>query len=326
MSLKRKIDMDEILTSRSVEFIVGPKGTMYTVHSSSLTALSQPLKEIVGLSRRRKGDETVDWTHVEQSTFINLMEYAYSRDYTIADPSKKKTWGKNSAEFRESGSFLFSFDSDDGESLSDDEAFVPAQPITTADAEDKPETITNEAEKADSLYSWILEVSKSPNSRQHWSAQYRFCLENFTIDTTVKAPTDAWLKSNQLQHDSGYQTVLKTHLNLYFLADVHEITERKELCLDRIRLTLLHAPKTDEVASSLLDAIDVVYANTDIGNPLRSLLVKYCATDMEWMMGGGGVAKITPVIRDVPSFAADLLLEIPHAYWKEVGDGGGAPL
>ncbi|KAK6221818.1 hypothetical protein QIS74_04690 [Colletotrichum tabaci] len=329
MSLKRKRDMDEILKSRSVNFVVGPKRTMYTVHSASLTALSQPLKELIVPNRRRIGYGTVVWLHVEPSTFINLMEYAYSRDYTIADLPKKKNSGKNSAESRESGSVKYETDSDDDKSSSEDEAYLPARPITTASAGKKPDTGTDGAEKADSLYSWILEVSKSPNSPQHWCAQYKFCLENFPIDTTVNGPTDAWLKGNQLQHDSGYQAVLKTHLNLYFLADEHEITELKDLCLERIRLTLLHAPGTSEVASSVLDAIHVVYANTDIGNPLRSLLVKYCATDMEWMMGGGGgggVVQITPVIRGVPGFAADLLLEIPHAYWKEVGDGGAAGL
>ncbi|TKW56129.1 hypothetical protein CTA1_3000 [Colletotrichum tanaceti] len=127
---------------------------------------------------------------VEPATFVNLMEYAYSRDYTIADPSKKKSSSKDKA-------------------------------------------CTYEAEKAGSLYSWILEVSKSPQGQRYRWAQYKFCLENFPIDTTINAPTEAWLKINQLQHDSGYQTVLKTHLNLYFVADQYEITELKDLCLER---------------------------------------------------------------------------------------------
>ncbi|TKW56136.1 hypothetical protein CTA1_2999 [Colletotrichum tanaceti] len=83
---------------------------------------------------------------------------------------------------------------------------------------------------------------------------------------------------------------------------------------------------TNEVASAVLDAIHVVYVKTAIGNPLRSLLVKYCATDMKWMMGGGGVEKIASVIRGVPGFAADLLLEIPQGYWKQIGDGRAADL
>ncbi|KAJ0159552.1 hypothetical protein CTA2_9489 [Colletotrichum tanaceti] len=155
---------------------------------------------------------------VEPATFVNLMEYAYSRDYTIADPSKKKSSSK-------------------------DKACLSSRPITTASAGKKPDTGTYEAEKAGSLYSWILEVSKSPQGQRYRWAQYKFCLENFPIDTTINAPTEAWLKINQLQHDSGYQTVLKTHLNLYFVADQYEITELKDLCLERTRLTLLHVSR-----------------------------------------------------------------------------------
>ncbi|KAK2041402.1 hypothetical protein LZ31DRAFT_568035 [Colletotrichum somersetense] len=111
----------------------------------------------------------------------------------------------------------------------------------------------------------------------------------------------AWLKDTQQQHRTSYENVFMTHARLYIVANKFHIIELRNLCLLRTRLSLLHAPSTSEVAAAVFQIARVAYDKTNANDPLRDLLIK-----------------------SVPGFAADLLLEIPQAFWVEIRHGGKA--
>ncbi|KAK1978547.1 hypothetical protein LZ30DRAFT_800121 [Colletotrichum cereale] len=297
MSLGRKRNMEDILMSRTIKFIIGQEEAEYTAHSSSLTVLSQSLQSIIDHGYPHEMEETVIWKDVEPSTFVNLMEHAYPGDYNIPELSKRPTWSRVARKV-------------------DRKTHIhPIVAVTT-----RGEKSTDEIEEPSSLYRWMLRVSGKRSRRQESSAQYKFCQQHFSLETAASQTavnesspaSEAWLKDIRRQHRTGYKIVFETHANLYMIASKFGITELRGLCIHRIRLSLLHAPSTNEVAAAVLHTTRVVYDKTNLGDPLRSLLVKFCITDMEWMMREEGGGRIAPLLRSVPGFAADLLLEIPH--------------
>ncbi|KAK1585594.1 uncharacterized protein LY79DRAFT_635028 [Colletotrichum navitas] len=269
MSLKRKSNMEDILKSGSIKFIIGSEKTEFTVHSMSIATLSQALHSLVSTGRPGVVVKSVTWSNVETSTFVNLMEYAYSKDYSTPELTK-----------------------------------------------------TDEAVEAISLHTWMLGISQEDESPQKSSAQYRFCQQHFSPNTTASDgaitessfATEAWLKDIQQQHLTGYETVFRTHTNLYILADRWRIADLNDLCLRKIRLTLIHAPRTKELFIALFLTIPTVYNNTFDNDPLRSLLVRYCISSMACIMGQEGDNRMAPLLRRLPHFAADLLLKMPHDY------------
>ncbi|KAK2004398.1 hypothetical protein LX36DRAFT_740343 [Colletotrichum falcatum] len=365
MSLPNKRNLD-FLESRPIKFIIGQEEARYTVDSSSLTALSRSLQSIINHGQSDETEDIVIWRDIKPSTFINLMEYAYSGDYNIPRLSKEgnveqtivevgnSSGGSGREPFhwsvKDFGPTALSDTDDDSSDSSDssdspDSAFVPCRrsnrllpKATEGTLSSATEAVPLRKKSIDkiqepiSLRRWMLQISEKKKSRQKSSAQYKFCQKQFspeatTIQTTIKESSydsEAWLKDIQQQHNNGYTSkrAFLAHANLYIVASKFGITDLRDICLHRILLSLLHAPSTGEVAAAVFHTIRVVYDRTNLGDPLRLLLVKFCITDMEWMMRQEGDEGIVPLLRSVPGFAADLLLEIPHDYWVEIRDGG----
>ncbi|KAK2024490.1 hypothetical protein LX32DRAFT_656183 [Colletotrichum zoysiae] len=315
MSRRRNKKLESILKSRPVNFIIVKRKK----------TLSTSLQSIIGQGHLGEMEEVVVWEDIESSTFINLMEFAYSGDYSIPRLSKSGQNQEDTSQFSESDS-----DSTESDSNSTDGAL--SLYLRSHGVNIRRKKTTDETQEPSSLHRWMLQVSKEKNSRQKSSAQYEYCQKNFspntaTFRTAVNEPNgapEAWLKDIQQQHRTGYEKVFMTHARLYIVASKFHIIELGNLCLLRIRLSLLHAPSTSEVAAAVFQITRVAYDKTNDNDPLRDLLIKFFITDLEWMMreeGGGGIA---PLLRSVPGFAADLLLEIPQDFWVEIRDGGKA--
>ncbi|KAK1972430.1 hypothetical protein LY78DRAFT_733810 [Colletotrichum sublineola] len=316
MSLKRKRTMEDILKSRAIKFIIGSEKAEFTVHSSCIVALSQTLHPLATSSGSGETEKIVTWGDVETSTFVNLMEYAYSGDYNVPQLTKKGNTRQAAAQGTAAGPGMVKKEPES------EHASSPAR-VNTGQQQKN----TDEDEETISLHAWMLDVSENGASSEKSSAQYKFCLQHFSPDTTASDgvinessfATEAWLKDMQQQDCTGYQAVFDAHMGLYILADKYGITDLKDLCLRRIRLTLIYATGTDAMADAFFHTIRIVYGKTPPGDSLRSLLVKYFITDMEWMMREeNGIASL---LRSVPDFAADLLLEIPYDYWVEIKNG-----
>ncbi|KAK1447135.1 hypothetical protein CMEL01_08974 [Colletotrichum melonis] len=340
MSLKRKRDMNQIFRSRTITFIIGKDRTEYTGHESAFLAMSQSFKDFIrrkirtsfklaSINQVGSVSYCVDWEDIEPASFVNLMEYAYSGDYTVPALSKSKTEDTfNTVKGGHSSHDTPGTKCDDG----DVNANIPASirpstakrlvplrlgmgPTRTRRNAPQPEI--------SSLYTWIRNVSQDPQCQQHTSAQYKFCEEHFPIPfEATESTTEDWLEDIKLQHQTGYKEVFLAHAKLYLTADQFEIIELKRLCLHKLRQSLLHAPGTDEMLRATTDTIRHIYSNTTSrDDDLRKLLLQFCLTDMEWMMRD---KDLEPVLESVPGFAIDLFREIPHDYWREIRDGGAA--
>ncbi|GKT93398.1 hypothetical protein Ct61P_11248 [Colletotrichum tofieldiae] len=337
MSQKRKRDMDEILKSKQIKFVVGPEEEEYTVHLSSLAALSTQLKSILyGLDG---GEKKIVWKNVQPATFVNLMEYAYSRHYTV--PTLFKPTEEEQVGNKHTNAVKTENDSSSRSSSSErDSDWLPSKRrnrfVSTGRALQGTKSSTSnldrsvpEPEEHESLASWMVTVSQNQESRQHTSAQYKFCLEHFPLDveneelSASATSTRDWLADIMQQNRTGIKEVFLAHANLWLLADQYGIAELKDLCLYRLQQSLLHSPGSDEMLHAVLETIRVVYSSPwgSSGSALRTLLCHFCLTDMEWMMRHKDLGTL---LKSVPGLSTDLFLEVPQDYWRELRDGGSA--
>ncbi|KZL79372.1 hypothetical protein CI238_01320 [Colletotrichum incanum] len=302
MSLKRKRDMDEILKSRQTKFVVGPEKEDYT---SLLNGL-------------KGGEGKIVWKNAQPATFVNLMEYAYSRDYTV--PTLSKADGEEQAGNKRTNVAEPDHGSCDKSSSSDSDSdwSLPKRkvrfPSKLASQETKSSTwdfdqSVPKPEEHKSLASWMVE---------HFPRHVKD--EESSATTTL---TKDWLADTMQQNCTNIKEILLAHANLWLLADQYGITELKDLCLYRLQQSLLQSPGSNDMLRAVLETIRVVYSEPSgrPGNSLRTLLLHFCLTDMEWMTRNKDLGTL---LKEVPGISTDLILHIPHDYWREIRDGGSA--
>ncbi|KXH55662.1 hypothetical protein CSAL01_09420 [Colletotrichum salicis] len=280
----------------------------------------------------RDSSSLMFWPEIEPATFVNLMEYAYSLNYTVPALSTCKQNGTFNAIKEENGSDdtpISASDDGEGNVNAPGNTTHPSPPGAGSSAPLRlgvgaASTRQNTQQpEIPSLYRWIRSRSEDSQSQQHTSAQYKFCAEHFPITSgATEATTEGWLEDVKQQHRTGYKQVFLARAKLYFVAKQFKIVEFKRLCLHKFRQSLLHAPGTGEMLKATIDTIRYVYSNTTPrDDDLRKLLLQFCLTDMEWMMSEKDLER---VLETVPGFAIDLFREIPLDYWRKLSDGGPA--
>ncbi|KAK1658187.1 hypothetical protein BDP55DRAFT_734298 [Colletotrichum godetiae] len=79
----------EITKSRIIKFIVGKNKAEHNVHRAVISRLSKPLRALVTNGMRESVEVVVVWADVDSDAFALLMEFAYSKDFTITDEKKE---------------------------------------------------------------------------------------------------------------------------------------------------------------------------------------------------------------------------------------------
>ena len=65
-----------------VRFLVGPEQIEKCVHADVISGLSAPLDRLINGPMKEGREKEVIWDDIEESTFIQLFDFAYTRDYT----------------------------------------------------------------------------------------------------------------------------------------------------------------------------------------------------------------------------------------------------
>lgn len=80
-----------VLKSQLIRFIVGSEKKQFTIHSAVLTKLSTERDSMAimqTLENKGEGNTSITLEDVDVDTFIRFSEFAYTGDYTTADPEK----------------------------------------------------------------------------------------------------------------------------------------------------------------------------------------------------------------------------------------------
>ena len=75
-----------IISSTPFKFLIGPDSKLFTVHAALVAYHSKPLGVLTNgpMSEAKEGCAFLE--DVEESTFVRFSQYAYTGDYTAADP------------------------------------------------------------------------------------------------------------------------------------------------------------------------------------------------------------------------------------------------
>ncbi|OHE97334.1 hypothetical protein CORC01_07389 [Colletotrichum orchidophilum] len=300
---KRFEDMDVILQSRSIKFIVGPEKKEYTVYESSFSALSPPLRALLTGGFQESNEGKVIWDDTDPVTFVLLVQYAYGGDYSLPEPPAAV------------------------EKVAIDEK-------TDGKAEEMTKKKTpGGSSRLEALFPTSMGMDNQTPTRQHRGSQHLLAYgkplfppshkaESIDIETWFAEPNHP-KRARVGEFETTYwsfrhlRSICQKHAALYFLADKYIIEDLKHLFLDKIRHFLLHCRRTPNLRNAVMALVKLAYAETVPGDGLRSLLVRHCLSDMAWF----DTSKFKDLVRCTPEFGVDLFCEIPRSHWRESRKG-----
>ncbi|KAI8195175.1 hypothetical protein K4K49_008663 [Colletotrichum sp. SAR 10_70] len=282
MSLRSQRTMEDIFQSRQITFVIGKEQKEYSIHESAFSLLPRPLETLLTGGMQESQNAKVIWGEVENDVFFALVDFAYHGSYL--PPSLYKVIPEKPSR-----------DSSTSEGVSNDKSQYG---------------VKNEAynQRYKSIFSWMS------NSNRDLSPKYKLCDEWFTegLGAWEKASFSPWAMEMEMTNCTGYTDVFMLHARLYVLADTYAIEKLRELCLRRIRISLLNVTPNAELLETLHDLIIYTFENTTASDGLRGLLVHFCIVQVNWIKRNGFLERMR---EELPEFLADLAVEVPFQYW-----------
>ncbi|KAF9874742.1 hypothetical protein CkaCkLH20_07879 [Colletotrichum karsti] len=282
MSLKRKGTMEDIFQSRSIKFFVGTEGKEFSVHEASLGAVSGPLKALLSGGMKESLEGIVVWDDTESSTFLGLVEFAYTGDYSVPDL-------RQTDEPRPKHVTMASF--------------------SKKDQQDDPGV---------HFPSMLSEMNSDRSAGAYVTitdTRLKFCEKHFDEGRENPHENLPFARDMEKNDRTGYHGVFMHHAKLYVLADKYVAVTLKSLCLQRVRVSLRNVPGSPEFVDVLRDLVVYVYDNTTASDELRRLLVRYCVARVFWFKVCGFLQRMR---KELPEFMADVLLEFTPSLWFEL--------
>ncbi|EQB46524.1 hypothetical protein CGLO_14436 [Colletotrichum gloeosporioides Cg-14] len=298
-SPKRQRDMEEILKSRHITFVVGPEKEEFTVHEASIASLSEPLRVLITGNMKEAAQARVVWDDAEPTVFASLMEYAYSGNLSI--PACHQNEGLETPDEPEKKTEEDQSEGEDDARDESERAVVEEKNNHSDDDDD---------DKTPSLLKDIL--NDKGTGRRH-CAKNKFAKKHFLYKKSC--PSCTRLDTDGIPCDIATYTAIA---KLYVLADKYDVAALKNLCTSRLTRSLSQARGIDKTLSSVVQTIRFLYERTLKKDQLRQLLLRFLIADLEWAMRN---SKVRTMLSDTPELASELFLLVPHYYWKELQKG-----
>ncbi|CAM1511308.1 Fc.00g088210.m01.CDS01 [Cosmosporella sp. VM-42] len=118
---------EESLASKPFLFVVGEEKREYHVHKELVAQLSPVLNALVNGNMREAQEGRVEWLDLDIDTFVRFAKYAYSGDYTEAEPEilshggeVKKEGEEPVQDVQEYANIIVPHEEDEGSEISED--------------------------------------------------------------------------------------------------------------------------------------------------------------------------------------------------------------
>ncbi|KAK6843833.1 hypothetical protein PG987_004693 [Apiospora arundinis] len=246
------IPFDEIISSKTFRFLVGPQKREFTVHEAVLTSVSEKLKALIEGNMKEAQEQLAVFDFVDEYTFARFCEFAYTGDYSISNVrTPSRLTGKCPIDHKTTSNPLF------GVGIEYDTwgGFLDSKTKT------KKETsgFKSSPSKKDKIWAIFQDL-------------------HFTR-------TDPDFFPPQNKDHSDCSDMLLPHAQLYVFADYNLVTELKQLALFRLHATLCVFRLTEQVAHGIAELLDYSFANTsasEVGHrTLREVLTLYVTCHLE---------------------------------------------
>ncbi|OBT73791.1 hypothetical protein VF21_07996 [Pseudogymnoascus sp. 05NY08] len=290
----------QILDSRIITFLVGNhvdgKSSEFRVHEEAIAQLSQTLRAIV--NKDFVNDPEV-WSDVSKGTFEQLAQFAYTGDYTVPKPLRRRAVVdvQEAVENEPSSGTLNGYQAAE-------EADKPL--ADNAPAEEAP---AEEAPPDDDLDGWGnpifgKKVKKEKKKGQLWAYHAMPSFEGVSYPAPIPEPTrfaalsypllaprdnhkDGSEPSAKFKPEGDYSVVLLSHAKLWALADIHDIGALKALALYKLHKTLCVFRINEGNAGDLIHLIRYAYSDYtggqddggQVDDTLKGLVAQYMASN-----------------------------------------------
>ncbi|GKT45333.1 uncharacterized protein ColSpa_05514 [Colletotrichum spaethianum] len=269
--------MTSIFKSRQVTFLVGPNQVEFSVHQHAFTRLSEPLRAMLTGGMKESLEAKVIWDDIEPAIFTSLLEFAYNGDYSIPRLPRKKPVIE-----------------------------VPPDQPDPADLSDEDDWWS-----ICSIMTWMMDNDDRYGDCTRFG---KWCYGRLYFETEMfPGPQPYWHDELQRNDCTGISTVFMLHVKLYALADRYQFKSLRNLCLQRLRESLINVVLRAEFCEALSEMLRFAYANTAPNDELRMMLIRYCIFQMNHLKRHGYLDRF---VKELPDFATELLLEVPQMMWE----------
>ncbi|KAK8019159.1 hypothetical protein PG990_004297 [Apiospora arundinis] len=249
------IPFDEIISSKTFRFLVGPQKREFTVHEAVLTSVSEKFKALIEGNMKEAQEQLAVFDFVDEYTFARFCEFAYTGDYSISNVrTPSRLTGKCLIDHKTT-------------SNSESDFWGGGDPCELG------EGLSNSKRKKKKKTSGF---ESPPSKRDEIWARFRDL--HFTR-------TDPDFFPPQNEDHSDCLDMLLPHAQLYVFADYNLVTELKQLALFRLHATLCVFRLTEQGAHGIARLLDYSFANTsasEVGDrTLREALTLYVTCHLE---------------------------------------------
>lgn len=272
-----------IIDSRVVTFVIGKGDSKreFRVHEGALVHLSEPFRALLTGGMKESLEGKIIWDDVEPTTFLLLLDYAYTGSYPIPYPDSTYNDECGSWEERKAGE----------------------------------ETVHYE-----SLRTWIKYSAKGDNGRHAVLDFCEEHFSKYAVSEVTSRINKNSLRTKESESLDLNISIVLNHLlepsKLYILADRYLIDDLKKSCLNDVRRKLCNADGDYTLMTHVCTVLRFLHAQTLPQDKLRKLFLRYLIADMRYAMTSGG----EDLICDFADYAVELLLEIPRTYWEDLHD------
>lgn len=250
---------------------------------------------------------------VEESTFIRFSQFAYTGDYTAADPEILL----DSSTIASTLSRPPPVDTDEFLAADFCEQ-LPQYPVPTIAPSDGEAEQTRETEASYDTWAARSSTSRKAKSRKVQpiteesapSSRKEELWKLFeSITYTVTKPSIKPRKNREYCED--YTEVFLCHARLYVFAEKYDIFPLRKLCLNKLHETLCVFTLYKERVGDIVTLMRYIYANTvqrlPSDDPLRSLVIHYAACVVEKLVSR---SEFRALLEEPGELASDLVVKM----------------
>ncbi|PLN81851.1 hypothetical protein BDW42DRAFT_193425 [Aspergillus taichungensis] len=324
------------ITSPLFTFQIGPEKKEFTVHSQPLAQLSDVLDKLINGNMLEAKTRRVDWSDVDEDTFVRLCEYAYLHDYTPPSSQEvsvcaKVSWGG----FAEHAVGEQPPTPEAEPALESEPAFEPqsafeSQPTPVEEDQwgfgfhgtyskrgkrrirEERLSLLKLPKPASPVVEDLLPYKEKSIWTRHLKDSFSSAALDATGDNTNQAREARFLPQANTQ-DQDFTPVFLGHARLYLLADKYMIGSLRQLALSKLAQTLFNFTLYRQSVPAVIECVRFVYAEKAcfafVTAPLRKLITSYVVSVLGQL---GDDKRFEALLEEGGEFVADFW----RAVWK----------
>lgn len=262
---------------------------------------------------KEANEHCVYWEDVDEKTFLRFAQWAYTREYSPAEPDLIIASAQLSS-LQQSSAPEPSADDTAKSLASFDEKKDKCDGCKIVFQSNQTKTCGTCRKSFSTLYCSNCgrhqhnNCSPCRNAAQKFSKK-QYMIQAFNTNTGFPSPTILHAPRKNRESCEEYTEVFLSHARLYTLADKYDIPELRKLSLHKIYVSLKEFTLYPNRVGDVVDLASYSFENTITGDKLRTLLVDYCACIFEDMLENESFKELLDKSSD---FAFELLKKLEN--------------